>query len=542
MTELLELSKDPGERIQTLKDHGVIYNKNEGKENKDGDTAPEKYAISPYDMAQFLNKVFSVKYLNESYYFYDKNKGIYIKENSDVLKSITVELLTMAMFKKLFTRTVMLETKHCVESNCLVKDEDLKKAETLIAVNNGLIDCYTGEMMPFTHEVFITNKLDLIYDQQAECPMWLEYLKTTFSDNKEIIDFYQEVWGYTLHKGMPIKSLFMHIGPPDSGKTQGLHVFDEMLGTSRNVAYISLDKFDDPTYINGLYGKMANVDFEIKDLKEALECGNLKKASGGQDKITERSAYAKEPMGFTNFAKLHFVMNEFPKIKDATGAVYKRIYVIEYPNSFDVDSPTTVKELGEKILENDKSGIFNWMMTGYRRLVDNGFIFNYPENLNSIKEGRRKEYNSIYAFITDMTVKTGNPDDRIYLADLYLKYYGDYMAENFPHVKEWHRAKSARDFGMKVKSVFGGSVIIPQNRYYLNGYIVKSKNEMPAGVLYDEENDYNMTMKLEKTEEKVTEKVVVPAIKQAESFKDRYIPEPFIDGSSDGNPFFRSDV
>jgi putative DNA primase/helicase len=68
------------------------------------------------------------------------------------------------------------------------------------------------------------------------------------------------------------------------------------------------------------------------------------------------------------YAKLIFNCNELPKDVEHTNAYFRRFLIIP----FDVTIPPHEqdKNLHTKIIENELSGVFNWVLEGLNRLLE----------------------------------------------------------------------------------------------------------------------------------------------------------------------------
>ena len=84
---------------------------------------------------------------------------------------------------------------------------------------DGIINLRTG--VPFAHDPAARNtKLTGVgYDPGADCPLWKEFLATTFGGDQQLIDYVQGIVGYAAI-GEVIRHIlpFLH-GAGDNGKT-----------------------------------------------------------------------------------------------------------------------------------------------------------------------------------------------------------------------------------------------------------------------------------------------------------------------------------
>jgi Predicted ATPase len=78
-----------------------------------------------------------------------------------------------------------------------------------------------------------------------------------------------------------------------------------------------------------LRGKLANIFADLPS--DALR--NTGKVLTGNDRITADRKH-RDPIRFTNYAKLIFSCNQLPKVYDMTLAFWRRWLVIQFPNIF----------------------------------------------------------------------------------------------------------------------------------------------------------------------------------------------------------------
>lgn len=233
-----------------------------------------------------------------------------------------------------------------------------------IALDNGLIDPQTLERVGFTPEIVTRIKLNVAYDPDAKCPSWLKFIDECQSDPVLL----QEAAGYPLLPGYPWQKSIMLLGGGGQGKSVFLKVLAEILNTA-NVSAASLQTLIDSRFgTNSLYGRLANMAGDIPDM--ALSNTGIFKGLTGDDRIRaeEKGQPAYE---FWNRAKLLFSANALPPTKDKSTGYMRRWILIDFNRPM-VTNPNP--RLSAELLA-EKSGIFNWMLEGARRLNGKGFTY-----------------------------------------------------------------------------------------------------------------------------------------------------------------------
>ena len=233
-----------------------------------------------------------------------------------------------------------------------------------LAVENGLIDPKTLEIVGFTPEIVTRIKLNVAYDKDARCTTWESFIAECKSDATLL----QEAAGYPLLPGYPWQKAVMLLGGGGQGKSVFLKVIAEILNTA-NVSAASLQTLVDNRFgTNSLYGKLANIAGDIPDM--ALSNTAIFKGLTGDDRIRAEEK-GKPAYEFWNRAKLLFSANALPPSKDKSTGYFRRWILIDFNRPM-VENPNP--RLAAELLE-EKAGIFNWMLAGAKRLNESGFSY-----------------------------------------------------------------------------------------------------------------------------------------------------------------------
>ena len=78
----------------------------------------------------------------------------------------------------------------------------------------------------------------------------------------------------------------------------------------------------------------------------------------------------RDPFIMTDYAKICFNCNELPRDVEHTEAYFRRFLIVP----FDVTIPEKERDprLAQKIIANELSGVFNWIIEGLKRLLEQG--------------------------------------------------------------------------------------------------------------------------------------------------------------------------
>jgi putative DNA primase/helicase len=125
-----------------------------------------------------------------------------------------------------------------------------------------------------------------------------------------------------------------------------------------------------------------------------------------------------EPFTLRNYAKLIFNCNELPKDVEHTEAYFRRFLIIP----FEVKIPESEqdKNLHQKIIDNELSGVFNWVLDGLNRLLANK-RFSECEAVKKALENYKLESDTVRLFLSDNDYKKSITNEKP-LKDLFSEY------------------------------------------------------------------------------------------------------------------------
>ena len=161
------------------------------------------------------------------------------------------------------------------------------------------------------------------------------------------------------------------------------------------------------------------------------------------------------PFTVTNYAKLIFNCNELPKEVEQTNAYFRRFLIVP----FDITIPEADqdKQLAQKIITNELSGLFNWVLEGLDRLLSQK-NFTTSEAVNKQIESYKKQSDSVLMFLEDEGYEK-SLNENLKFKDVY-SLYKLYCSEN------GYRSCSSRTFsdrlrnsGFELKKINTGVII-----------------------------------------------------------------------------------
>ena len=293
------------------------------------------------------------------------------------------------------------------------------KDTVLINLQNGTFEISPQgtNLRPFDRSDFITYQLPFEYNPQAKAPIFETYLNRVLPD-KERQKILAEYLGYVFIKHgnnalKEEKSLVLY-GTGANGKSVFFEIVNSLLGVE-NVSSFSLQSLtNDNGYFRAkLANKLVNYASEING---KLEASIFKQLVSGEP-VEARLPYG-QPFILKQYAKLIFNCNELPKDVEHTNAYFRRFLIIP----FDVTIPPQEqdKQLHSKIIEKELSGVFNWVLDGLNRLLEQK-RFSECEAAQRAVEQYRIESDSVQMFLSEHEYKVSATNE-MPLKDMFNEY------------------------------------------------------------------------------------------------------------------------
>jgi putative DNA primase/helicase len=211
---------------------------------------------------------------------------------------------------------------------------------------------------------FITYQLPFNYNPEAIAPRFTTFLNRVLPD-EEKQKVLQEYLGYVFVSSQKLKleKVLLLYGSGANGKSVFIEIMSAMLGND-NVSRYSLESITEPkSYSRAeLATKLLNLSTEISG---KMDKGLFKQLASGES-VEARHIYG-SPFTMDSYAKLLFSTNELPKETESTNGFYRRWLIIAFEET--IPEQEQDKELARKIIDNELSGVLNWVLVGLNRLL-----------------------------------------------------------------------------------------------------------------------------------------------------------------------------
>lgn len=326
--------------------------------------------------------------------------------------------------------------------------------------NNVLINLQNGtfEITPkkqslreFRQEDFITHQLPFEYDPEAKAPLFQKYLDEVLPDpDKQKV--LAEYAGYIFTKTnvLKLEKMLILYGTGANGKSVFFEIINALLGFE-NVSNYSLQTLtDDKGYHRAkIANKLVNYASEING---KLEADIFKQIASGEP-IDARLPYC-EPFIIYDYAKLIFNCNELPKDVEHTNAFFRRFLIV----GFDVTIAESKqdKELSKKIVNNELSGVFNWILHGLERILSQK-NFSKCEAVDNARANYEKQSDSVKMYIEEYKYQPST-DNYTAIKTMYEQYRAFCIEDGFRPVNKSNFMKRLAHYKIFVKRVSEGNV------------------------------------------------------------------------------------
>ncbi len=339
-------------------------------------------------------------------------------------------------------------------SNTFLETENVSPNKVSINLLNGTFDIDNKtELRPFNKKDFFTYQLPFNYEPDAKAPIFQEYLNTVLPD-KSLQDILSEYLGSLFIKNgndkLKLEKVLILYGSGANGKSVFFDTVNALLGKENTSNY----SLQDLTNENGYYraeisNKLLNYASEING---KMESSVFKQLASGEP-ITARSPYGK-PYILKQYAKLIFNSNILPREVEQTNAFFRRFLIV--PFKVTIPEEKQDKNLHTKIIENELSGVFNWVLEGLNRLLKNK-NFTYSESSEKAVEEYKKQSDSVRMFLDENNYKP-SIKDYIKIKDLYYKYKSYCLEDGFKSVSKANFKKRLENNNIEVKRINQGNV------------------------------------------------------------------------------------
>ena len=329
------------------------------------------------------------------------------------------------------------------------------KEAVYINMKNGTFEITTKgqNKRPFDRLDFLTYQLPFEYNPAAKAPIFQEYLNKVLPDierQKVLAEFLGFVFIKNGGNSFKEEKALILYGTGANGKSVFFEVVNALLGIENISTYSLQSLTDEKGYHRAMIAnKLVNYASEING---KLETSIFKQLVSGEP-VEARLPYG-IPMQIKQYSKLIFNCNDLPKDIEHSHAYFRRFLIIP----FDVTIPEHEqdKQLHTKIIENELSGVFNWVLEGLNRLLEQK-RFSHCEAAKQAIEQYKTESNSVKQFMEENGYKS-SPNNYTLIKDLFIEYRAFCCEDGCTPFKKQNFIKQLRGCGILIEKINKGNV------------------------------------------------------------------------------------
>lgn len=284
----------------------------------------------------------------------------------------------------------------------LIVEDRIQADARYVAFNNGIYDLVTNELLPFSSDIVITNKIPWDFVTDAYNEVTDNTLNKLACGDEIIRALLEECVGYCFYRRNELGKAFILTGDKNNGKSTFLDMVKALLG-DQNISALDLKELGDRFNTSMMFGKLANIGDDIgDDFLQGSQVSIFKKIVTGNRIKAERKG--QDPFEFNPYIKLLFSANDIPRMKDKTGAVLRRLVIIPFNASFSQSDPDFDPYIKYKLIEQGSiEYLIQLGIQGLQRIIANNG-FSKSDKVQKQIDEYEEENNPILSFISDTGV------------------------------------------------------------------------------------------------------------------------------------------
>lgn len=344
------------------------------------------------------------KFLHDKFALYLKNNHHIIRNDGNILiyKNGVYEYsfrdIERAMVKEI-PSLKNAQRKEVLNHLDLICDEKESGSVNFIPFKNGILDIETGELIPFSPDHVVTNKIPWNYNSSAYCELADQTLDKIACNDPEIRAIVEEMIGSTFYRSNTLAGgkCFILTGEGKNGKSTIVYVMNKILGLD-NIAALDLKSLNERFSTVRLYKKLANIGDDISEEFNA-DASTFKKVVTG-DRI-EAEEKGQPKFEFEPYCKLIFSANVIPRIRDKTGAAQRRLLIVPFNAVFNDSDEGFDPKIKYKLVRQEAIEYFIRIgIEGLKRVLQNK-RYTVSEKVQKELEEYAERNNPILSFIKD---------------------------------------------------------------------------------------------------------------------------------------------
>lgn len=281
---------------------------------------------------------------------------------SQNIKEIETEMITQ------ISRLAAAKRKEVLQYLELICNNQNRSSANYICFKNGVYDIKDNEILKFSPEYIITNKISWEYDEKAYSEVTDKTLNKLACNDENIRLLLEEVIGYSFYTRNELGKAFILTGDGSNGKSTFLSMVKSLIGIE-NMASLDIKELTERFKNSQLVGKLVNIGDDIGE-EFIVDTSVFRKLVTGERMTVEMKG--KDPFQFNNYAKFLFSANKIPRMRDPTGAVKRRMVIIPFDAKFSPNDADYDPYIIDKLLSEDSMKyLIKVGLEGLKRVLKN---------------------------------------------------------------------------------------------------------------------------------------------------------------------------
>lgn len=300
-------------------------------------------------------------------------------------------------------------SKECMDG--LISDERclFEPDRRYVIFDNGVLDVATGKLLEHDIRYKTDIVLHLEYKPGTRSALWDKLITDTIPDSGMRKAFQQFCGGFLADRTVfKIEYLCIMVGTGRNGKSVVCEAITGIFGDDLVSSYSPEDLFKSSQSeyrLADINGKLANYADDVSN--RDFSGGDFKRFISGA-KFQGRHIYGR-PFVVSKVPLMLCCVNEIPPTTDDTQGHFRRLLPIICPNQI-ADCDVDVK-LPQKLAEPDvKVSIFNWILDGYKLLVESDGKIDISDSIKEVKASIKEDSNSARRWVREAGIIAVSPD------------------------------------------------------------------------------------------------------------------------------------
>jgi putative DNA primase/helicase len=392
-----------------------------------------------------IGERYTLRYFNDRWYQYDEKANKYVDKNKT---SVAAPLIQWGHARRAktpdkddgfilrpvdTTQAWVSNIIGCMASECLVPEVDAPcwvngvvgpPPKDLIIFKNGTMHVpsylagkeFDEYMRASTPDLFSLASLPYNWEPQAQCPTLHTWIDSSLGDDPDKIKLLQEWFGYCMTQDTTQQKLMWMRGVPNGGKGVAISVLNGLVGKEQ-FTVSEFKNLTDKFEMVDLLGKLvcAFPDFKLPSKGDHASALGVILSLSGDDPVKMRQKFKDSMDNVMPFARITVASNDLPNFPDHSGALKRRLLLLEFERTF-----AAAPDIGLKAkLNKQLPGIAVWALEGLRRLKATK-NFTVPASMVEVIDSWEEDANPIGTFLRETTFV--KPDSKLLKSELFAIY------------------------------------------------------------------------------------------------------------------------